>query len=190
MTIYGHIWVKLICKHATWIMVYGDLQGHQLVKKMPKIWFWSLNPNYLIWCLNIMPRHCQMAIYGHIRLELMISACLLICPDMRFMVISCATIGQKYAKNDNFAPPLDPKYPIWYVNIVPGNSLLLHMVIYDWHWYVSVRFDLFRGLRQSSGEKLVKNMQKFQFYHLLNHEYPIWCLNFVPRHPHLLSMAI
>ena len=41
----------------TWIGVYGDLQGNKLVKKCQKCQFWSLNPNYLIWCLNIVPRH-------------------------------------------------------------------------------------------------------------------------------------
>ena len=43
----------------TWIGVYGDLQGHELVNKCQKWRFWSLNSNYSIWCLNIMPRYFQ-----------------------------------------------------------------------------------------------------------------------------------
>ena len=146
MTIYGHIWLKSICQHD------GDLQGHKLVKKnCQKFRFWSLNLNYPIWYLNIKPRHlqwlsmvtynwnwwCQHAFWSF----------------LRFMVISCVIIGQKYAKNVNLAP-LDPEYPIWYLNIVSGDFLLLPMVIYDWNWYVSVQFDLFRSLWRSSGEKI------------------------------------
>ena len=96
--------MKLICQHAFW----PDLVS--MVISRPKNWskkclkcqFWAINPNYPIWCLNIISRHLQWlpmvtydwnwwckhafwSVYG-------------------FIVISCVTIGQKYAKKFPWIP--------------------------------------------------------------------------------------
>ena len=97
-----------------------------------------------------------MAIYGHIRLGLMMSVCVLICLEI-YADLLCDN-WSKICQKCQFHPTLDPKYLMRYLYIVPGDFILLSMVIYDWNWYVSVRFDLFWGLLRSSGEKLVKHM--------------------------------
>ena len=157
MTIYGHIRLKLIFQHAfNLIWVYGNLQGKKLVKKCQKYRFWSLNPNYPIWCLNIMPRHLQwlsMVTYHSNWCQHAFWSAL------RFMVMSCATIGQKYAKNVNFAPPGSR-----ISNVVPqycNRRFFITIYGHIWFKFICQRMvDLFRGWWWSSGEKIDKKYAK------------------------------
>ena len=130
----------------TWFGFYGDLQAEKVIKKCQKCRFWSLNLNYPIWCLNIMPRHLQWP--SIVKYDWNYdSACVLICLEVYGV------------------PQLVKNMPkLW---ISPPGSRISNLIpqyctrrfyYYLWSfmidWYVTVRFELIRGLWWSSGEKI------------------------------------
>ena len=142
MTIYGHIWLKLICQHAFWPFI-----GFKMIartKNWSKLWQkHRFLPPPKSWISNLVPYYyyetSSMTIYGDKWLKLICHH--VFCNIMRFRVISRAQDWWKIFQICKFWL-LESWILIWNLNIVQRHLQWLSMVIYDWNWYASMRFDL------------------------------------------------
>ena len=189
MTIYGHIWFKLICQHVfipklRLIVIFWATNWSKNAKDVDfSPWIQIIQSGALTLCQYIFNGY----LWSHtietddvfMRFYLPWGLCWSLVPQL-VKIVPKMSISPPGSGISNLVPQYCTR-----------RFLLQIMVIYNWNWYVSVRFDLFkRFMAIFRGKIWSKICQKCLFCHPLNPEYPIWCLNIVPRHPQLLSMVI
>ena len=154
MAIYGHIRLKLMMSSCFFIClgVYADLLCHNWSKLCQKCQFRPLDPEYLIWYLNIVPGDFYYKLWSYI-IEIDMSACDLTC-SRGLWRSSGGKFGQKYVKNTYFVTPWIPNIQ-YDASILCQDILNYYLWLYnDQDWYASMSFDLFQGLWRSPRTKI------------------------------------